>query len=80
MTWYANHIYAKPTAEVIAAFRAQPFLADQLYHVDDLRGVRFQWTREMLLSDNPPDDRKQMRHTHPAKMILKWLQFRLAVA
>ena len=47
MTWYANQIYARPTTDVIAAFRGQPFLADQLYHVDDLEGVRSQSTREM---------------------------------
>jgi hypothetical protein len=40
MSWHANQIYAKSNPEVIAAFRKQPFLADQLYHVDDLRGVR----------------------------------------
>ena len=70
MTWYANQIYAKPTAEVIAAFRTQPFLADRLYHVDDLRGVRFQWSREMLLSSEPPGDREHMRHGLPPGGLL----------
>ena len=65
MTWYANQIYAKPTADVIAAFRTQPFLADQLYHVDDLRGVGAESTRELLLSRKPLPDREHIRHGLP---------------
>ena len=70
MTWYANQIYAKPTAEVIAAFRTQPFFEDQLYHVDDFRGVRSPLSRKMLLSRSPPRDGRDMRHGLPAGGLL----------
>jgi hypothetical protein len=65
MPWYANQIYARPTPDVMAAFAKNSFLADQLYCVDNLRGVRSEWSRELLLSTQPPEDRKHMRHGLP---------------
>lgn len=48
MFWHANQIYAQSNPEVIAAFCKQPFFADKLYHVDNLRGIR----SEITTNDN----------------------------
>ena len=38
---------------MVSAFREDPFLRDQLYLVDDLRGIRDRRTREALFAEKP---------------------------
>ena len=70
MSWHANQVYATPDEEVVSVFRRVPFLCDQLYLVDDLRGVRSEWTRDALFSASPSPAQRTQRHGLPPRGLL----------
>ena len=41
MSWMANQIYAKHLPAVVAALACEPFLANQMFLVETLDGIRF---------------------------------------
>jgi hypothetical protein len=70
MTWVANQIYASPLPAVIEAFEREPLLADQLFLVDNLEGIRFKWVRDRFFSDVPPENERRIRHGLPERGLL----------
>jgi hypothetical protein len=57
-----------------AAVAREPFLAKRMFLVDSLDGARFEWTRQLLLSESPPPDAKHMRHGLPKDgLLVIWL-------
>jgi hypothetical protein len=59
MSWTADQIYTLPKLEVINFFKEIPYFEKRLFLVTDLDGVRSEWTKELL---NSEDSR---RHTLP---------------
>ncbi|MEM9478729.1 MAG: hypothetical protein AAGA58_03605 [Verrucomicrobiota bacterium] len=67
MSWVANQIYAQPQAMVMESLAREPFLANQMFHINDLEGIRFQWVRDRFFTDDPPTE---IRHGVPEGGLL----------
>jgi hypothetical protein len=63
-------IYANPTPEVAAALAREPFLRQRMFLIDNLEGIRYAGSRELILSDSPPPDRAHGRHGLPPGGLL----------
>ncbi|WP_168567269.1 hypothetical protein [Crateriforma spongiae] len=70
MTWAANQIYARPFPAVAEALSCEPFLANQMFLIDNLEGIRFQWVRDRFLSDDLPESERTIRHDLPEGGLL----------
>ena len=70
MTWAANQIYAKPLPTVVEALSCEPFLANQMFLIDSLEGIRFQWVRDRFLSEDLPESERAIRHGLPEGGLL----------
>ena len=65
MTWYAQHVFAQPRDDVIAAFRSIPQMADAIYHIPHLRDFERdeQVVHGIILGDDGPIDmQRTARH------------------
>ena len=70
MTWAANQIYAKSSPAVAEALAREPFLANQMFLIDNLEGIRFKWVRDRFFSDDLPEDERTIRHGLPDDGLL----------
>src|SRR3954469_16821868 len=70
MSWVANQIYAKPSPAVAEALGREPFLANQIFLIDDLEGIRFQWLRDRFFSEDLSEDDRRIRHGLPPGGLL----------
>lgn len=64
MTWYAQHVFAQPRDDVIAAFGSIPSLADAIYHVPHLHDMESEERvvdGVILGSDGPIDLHRTVR-------------------
>lgn len=69
MSWEANRIYTKPTPELIAYLKTIDGFKNELFLVDDLEGIRFDWTRSFMLSDEL-NENSYRKHTLPKGGLL----------
>ncbi|NMM47642.1 hypothetical protein [Marinigracilibium pacificum] len=69
MSWEANRIYTKPTPELIDYLKTIDGFKDELFLVDNLEGIRFDWTRSFMLSDEP-NENSYRKHTLPEGGLL----------
>ncbi len=69
MSWKADRIYTKPTPELIEYLKTIEGFSDELFLVDNFEGIRFDWTRGFMLSDEP-NENSYRKHTLPKGGLL----------
>jgi hypothetical protein len=69
MPWTADLIYTKPNPDLIKHLGGIEGFADELFLVDDLEGIRFESTREFMLSDQETE-KSHMKHGLPESGLL----------
>lgn len=56
MTWYASHIYARPTEPVVSELLSHPVLSRGLYLLKDLRDYRWPELKDIKIEHGLPED------------------------
>ena len=69
MSWKADRIYTKPNPELIRYLKSIEGFADELFLVDNLEGIRFDWTRSFMLSDKQ-NENSYRKHILPQDGLL----------
>ena len=69
MSWRADQIYTIPTVELIEYLQEINTLSDGLFLVNDLEGIRSDWTREFMLS-NKKNENSSLKHALPDSGLL----------
>ena len=67
--WRANQIYTLPNKDIIAFFKSYDSLKNRLFLINDLEGIRSDYTRSFMLSDNDCIN-KHMWHSLPKGGLL----------
>ncbi len=69
MTWRADRIYTKPRNELIKYLKTIDGISDEIFLVDNLEGIRSQWTRNLMFSDRV-DENNKIKHSLPKDGLL----------
>lgn len=69
MSWTADQIYTLPNPLIIDYFKGIPAFQKSLFLVNDLDGIRFDWEKDFIFS-NEPSEKNHMRHGLPERGLL----------
>jgi hypothetical protein len=69
MSWRADLIYTLPQPAIIDFFKGIPECRKRLFLVNDLEGIRSDYTRNFIFSDSPTESRS-LRHNLPHTGLL----------
>ena len=69
MPWTADLIYTKPTPDLMKRLGGMEGFTDELFLVNDLDGIKSEWARAFMLSEQQTDS-SYMKHALPASGLL----------
>lgn len=69
MSWNAEQVYTLANPKLMEYLKGINELQQGLFQVDDLRGIRSQWTREIFF-ENDNHERKEIKHSVPQEGLL----------
>lgn len=68
MSWRADQVYFNYNQSLIEHFQNIEYSRDKIFHVNDLEGIRSEWTRDFMLNDKA--ENSHLKHGLPKEGIV----------
>ena len=68
MSWRVDQVYFNYNQSLIEHFQNIEYSRNKIFHVNDLEGIRSEWTRDFML--NNKDENSHLKHGLPKERIV----------